>query len=169
MSRRSGSLVIPPLKDPKLAFRKKKDKTVGESSNNLQSNNFESFEKTHEKKAVDHEPETPKFETKSEPKPEVVMPDITDMMTEEYKKRMRDNTGSGLVQPTIPAAANFKLKGHILAQLKDIPFYKKDHKDDYKHIDEVNEIADYFKIPNVPREKVQLRMLPITFKGAAKD
>lgn len=82
---------------------------------------------------------------------------------------MSDDIGPVLVQPTIPKAANFELNRHILAQLKDIPFYRKDHEDDYKHIDEVNDIFDYFNIPNIPREMMLLRMLPVTFKGASKD
>ena len=74
-----------------------------------------------------------------------------------------------LFNPAIRATTNFELKGHILAQLKDIPFYGKDHKDTYKHIDEVNEIAEYFNIPNVPRKTVQLMMLPVAFKGTTND
>ena len=97
------------------------------------------------------------------------MANIDDITMGEYKKRMRNDIGPGLVQTTIPATATFELKGNILAQLKDMPFYGKDHEDAYKHIDEVNDIADYFNIPNVPRETVLLRMLPVTFKGATKD
>ena len=51
----------------------------------------------------------------------------------------------------------------------DIPFYGKDHEEAYKHIDEVNDVADYFKISNIPRKTVLLRMLPVTLKGATKD
>ncbi|XP_023748419.1 uncharacterized protein LOC111896683 [Lactuca sativa] len=87
----------------------------------------------------------------------------------EWKKRIRDDTGPGLVQSVIPATTTFKHKGHILAQLKEISFYGKDHEDVYKHLEEVNDIADYFNFPNVARDTVLLRMLPITFKGAAKD
>ena len=78
------------------------------------------------------------------------MADIAYISMEAYKKRIRVDTGPGLVQPEILATTNFELKGHILVQLKDIPFYEKDHEDAYKHIDEVNDIANYFKIPNVP-------------------
>lgn len=51
------------------------------------------------------------------------MADIADMTMETYKKRICEDTGPGLVQPKIPATANFKLKGHILFALKDISFY----------------------------------------------
>ncbi|XP_023741082.1 uncharacterized protein LOC111889173 [Lactuca sativa] len=97
------------------------------------------------------------------------MANIADLSMEAYKKRVRDDTGLGLMQPTIPATATFELKGHILTALKEVPFPGKDHEDAYKHLDEVNEIAGYFNIPNVPRETVLLRILPVTFKGAAKD
>ena len=53
--------------------------------------------------------------------------------------------------------------------LNGILFYRKYHEDAYKNIDEVNDVVDYFNISNVPRETVLLRMLPVTFKGAAKD
>lgn len=71
--------------------------------------------------------------------------------------------------PAIPATTTFELKGPILSGLKEVPFYGKDHEDAYKHLDKVNDIADYFHILNVPREMVLLRMLPVTFKGVAKD
>ena len=79
---------------------------------------------------------------------------------------MCEDTGPGLVQPAIPNIASFELKRHIRAQLKGIPFYGKDHEDAYKHIDEVNDIADYFDIPNIPCETVLLRKLLVTLKGA---
>ncbi|XP_023757312.1 uncharacterized protein LOC111905824 [Lactuca sativa] len=82
---------------------------------------------------------------------------------------MCDDTGPGLVQPTIPATATFELKGHILTQLKEIPFYGKYHEDAYKHMDEVNDVADYIIVPNLPHETQLLRMLPVTFKGATRD
>ena len=132
---------------------KKKDKAIGESSG------FGSFEKTQEDMAADHKLETPKS-----PKLEAEMASITFISMEEYKKRMREDTRPGLVKSTNPATKNFELKGHILARLKDIPVYGIA----YKHIDEVNDIADYFNIPNVPCETVLFRMLPITFKGEAK-
>ena len=88
---------------------------------------------------------------------------------EEYKRRMHDDNIPGLMQPAIPVTFNFKLKWHILSQLKDIPFYGKDHEDAYKHSDEVNDIAYYINIPNVPHETVLLWMLPITFKGVEKN
>ena len=94
---------------------------------------------------------------------------IEEMSMGAYKKRIREDMGLGLVQPAIPATATFELKGHILTALKDIPFFGKDHEDAFKHLDEVNDIADYFNVPNVTRNTVLLRMLPITFKGAAKE
>ena len=60
------------------------------------------------------------------------------------------------MQPAIPATTTFELKRHILIVLKDIPFSGKDHEDAYNHLDEVNDIAGYFNIPNVPRESVLL-------------
>ncbi|XP_052621649.1 uncharacterized protein LOC128127245 [Lactuca sativa] len=97
------------------------------------------------------------------------MANIDEVAMGKWKKRIRDDTGPGLVQPVIPATATFELKGHILAQLKEIPFYGKDHEDAYKHLDEVNDVADYFNVPNVPCETVLLCMLPVTFKGAVND
>ena len=55
------------------------------------------------------------------------MANIADMSTGAYKKRIRDDIGLVLLQPTIPATSTFELKGHILAALKDVPFYGKDH------------------------------------------
>lgn len=97
------------------------------------------------------------------------MADIPDISMETYKKRICDDTEPNLVQPTIPATPTFELKGHILAAIKDIPFSGKEHEDAYKHLDEANDIADYFNIPNVSREMVLLRMISVTFKGPAKD
>ncbi|KAL7595523.1 hypothetical protein Lser_V15G29447 [Lactuca serriola] len=96
------------------------------------------------------------------------MVNIDEMAMGDYKKCIRDDVGSVLVHPTVPANATFELKGHILIALKDIPFYKKDHEDAFKHLDGVNNIADYFNTPNIPRETALLRMLPVTLKGAAK-
>lgn len=78
------------------------------------------------------------------------MANIDEVPIGEWTKRMREDTGPGLVQPAIPATATFELKGHILAQLQEIPFYGKDNEDAYKHLDEVNDVADYFNVPNVP-------------------
>ncbi|XP_023748920.2 uncharacterized protein LOC111897203 [Lactuca sativa] len=68
------------------------------------------------------------------------MTNIADISMGAYKKWIRDNAAPGL-----------------------------DHEDAYKHLDEINDIVDYFNVPNVPREIVLLRMLSVTFKGAAKD
>lgn len=53
--------------------------------------------------------------------------------------------------------------------LKDIPFYGKDHEYAYKNIDEFLDIANYFNVPNVPCKSVLMRMILVTFKGAAKN
>lgn len=96
------------------------------------------------------------------------MANIAEMTMEEYKKWMRDNR-SGLVQPEIPNTTNFELKGHILSILKYIPFYRKVHKDAYRHIDKVNDITNYFNVPNVPPEMVLFGKLLVNFKGEEKD
>lgn len=75
----------------------------------------------------------------------------------------------GLVPPEILAAANFEIKGLILTFFKDISFFGKGHKDAYKNIDEVVEIANYFNMPKVTRNVLLLTMLPISFKVPAKD
>lgn len=103
--------------------------------------------------------------SKTESEPKANMTDIANIMMEAYKRRMHDDTRPGLVQATMPNTPTFVLKGHILAQMKDIPFYGKDHEHAYKHIDEVNGIADYF---NIPCETVLLRIFPIILKGATK-
>lgn len=50
---------------------------------------------------------------------------------------------------------------------KYIPFSGKDHKDAFRHIDEVLDIENYFSVPNVTQEAMLLRMLPVTFTGVA--
>lgn len=96
------------------------------------------------------------------------MVDITTMMIDEYKWRVHNDNGPGLVPPAIPAAINFELKGHILAILKYIPFSGKGYEDAFKHIDEVLEIANYFNVSDVSRDAVLLRMLPLTLVGDEK-
>lgn len=169
MTRGSKTPIVSPLKDPESAFHKKKNKNVGESSNTFESNKFEHFEKTPSKKEVGYE-----LETKNDSEDEIhseldEMANITHMTMEEYKKRMHDDTWSGLVHHKIPIITNFELKGHILFMLIDIPFYGKYHKDAYKCMDKVNYITNYLNVPNVTREMVLLWMLPVTFKGEAKD
>lgn len=117
----------------------------------------------------DIEPEFELHTSEPENEPRNEMMNIEEMSMGAYRKRIWDDVGLGLVQPAIPAIATFELKGHILSALKDIPFYGKDHEDAFKHLDEVNDIVDYFNVPNVNRDIVLLRMLPVTFKGAAKD
>ena len=108
-----------PFKNLKLLFVKKKGKEVGESITSLNEE---------DPKKEDTEYET-KFEEESEQEsePDNTMGDITDIPMGEYKRRMRVDIRPGLVQPAIPATTNFELKGHILTQLKEIPFYGKYH------------------------------------------
>lgn len=138
-------------------IKKKKDKS-------------NSLKKLIPKKESGYDPES-ETDKRSEPGSETksIMTDIHDMKMESYNKRIREDTGPGLVQPTIPATTTFELKGNNHTTQKDIPFSGKDHEDACKHLDEVNDIADYFNISNIPRETVLLRMLPVTFRGAAKD
>ena len=139
---------------------KKRGKTIEEP---------EDLNKIHNDKVEGYESDTPTFGEESNSEQEDNKADIADIPMGDYKKSIRDGTGPGLVQPAIPATANFKLNGHILAQLKDVPFYGKEHEDAYKHIEEVTDIADYFHMQNVSRDTVLLRMLLVTFKGAAKE
>lgn len=53
--------------------------------------------------------------------------------------------------------------------LKEIPFFGKNHKDMYKHIDEVLDIANYFNTPIVTKDTMMIRMLPITLKDTTMD
>ena len=69
------------------------------------------------------------YESDEDDEPNSIMADIADISLETYKKRICDNTGSGLMQPTIPATGTFELKGHILSTLKEIPLTRKDHED----------------------------------------
>lgn len=152
-----------PLKNLKVVFSKKNGKKVGES-------NFSSVaDEDPKKEDIEYEETESEEESGFEDEPANTMANIDEVPMGEWKKRIHDDTGPGPVQPVIPATATFELKGHILAQLKEIPFYGKDHANAYKHLDEVNDVSDYFNVPNVPRETVLLRMLPVTFKGVAKD
>ena len=121
-----------PFKELKSIFGKKKGKSVGESSNQKKDErNIESFEQ-------DPNPQDSEYETKtklklenSKPKdePKNEMENIVDMSMQAYKKRIREGPDPGVVQPAIPATATFKLKGHILSALKDVPFSEKDYED----------------------------------------
>nr|KAJ0205103.1 hypothetical protein LSAT_V11C500241070 [Lactuca sativa] len=158
-----------PFKDLKSVFGKKKGKKVGDSSNQKSvESKIDNFEENPIPKETEYESEY-KEERDLEGKLTNTMANIDEVPMGEWKKRMRDDTGPGLMQPAIPATSNFELKGHILAQLKEIPFYGKDHEDTYKYLDEVNDIADYVNVHNVSHDTVLLCMLPVTFKGAAKD
>ena len=163
----SASSKNSPLKNLKVVFSKKKGKKVGES-------NFSSVvDEDPKKEDTEYETERGESETKEESELEgelaKPMANIDEVPMGEWKKRIRNNTGPGLMQPVILTTATFELKGHILTQLKEILLYGKDHEDAYKHLEEVNDIADYVKFPNVARDTVLLHMLPVTFKGVAKD
>lgn len=123
MSQGSKFPIVPPLEDPKFPFRKKKNKKVGQSSSKFKIENFEIFEKTPDMKGIGYEPET---ETKDKSEDEVKskveeMEDIMRMTIEDYKKRMRDDNGPGLVPLKIPHTTTFELTIQILLMLKDIP------------------------------------------------
>lgn len=60
------------------------------------------------------------------------------------------------------------LRDISLTCLKDIPFFKKDHEDAYKHTYEVLDISGFFNFPNVMRDAIMLIILPITLKDVAK-
>ena len=75
---------------------------------------------------------------------------------EEYKRKMRDDNGLGLVRPEIPATTNIEFMGKILNMLKDIPYIEKDHEDAYMRIKKVLDIRDYFNIPNVIKGTIML-------------
>ena len=186
MTRSSNTHLVPPLEDPesalhkkktplqelKSAFSRKSGKKTGESSSSAKhKSNLEHLDHTpvQTESEYDTEPEFEEHTSEPENEPRNEMAAIEEMSMGAYKKRIRDDMGPGLVQPAIPATATFELKGHILTALKDIPFFGKDHEDAFKHLDKVNDIADYFNVPNVNRNIVLLRMLPITFKGAAKE
>lgn len=168
MTRGSNFLIIPPLEDPESAFHKKKDKKIDESSSTFQSEKFESFEKNHDKKGIRYELET-ESDLEEKIKTEIdEMADITTMTMEEYKRRMCNDNSTGFAPPTIPVVTSFELKGHILLMLKDIPFFGKDHEDAFRHIDKLLDITNYFKVPNVTRDAVLLRMLPVALTRDAK-
>lgn len=94
MTRKPNFPLTPPFEDLESAFHKKKGKLIGESSKKQEDKQFESFEKTSNKKeAGESEPE-------DEPKNNMV--DIAYMTIEVYKRRMHDDNGPGLVQPTCP-------------------------------------------------------------------
>ena len=170
MTRGSKTPILPPLEDLKPAFHKKKGKK-GASSNTFKSEKFELFERTPDKKEIGYDPKTSIEESSDEEeiksKVEEIV-DITRMTMGDYKKRIREEYGPGLVPPEILSKRSFELKGHILSMLKDIPFAEREYEDAFKHIDEVKDIDKYFNVPNVPREVVLLRMLPVIFISETK-
>ena len=161
-----------PLQELKSAFSRKSGKKIGESSSTPKDKSkveeFGPVSNPHESE-YESDPEFKIFASEPKDEQEDEMENIEEMSMGAYKKQIREDVGPSLVQPAILATATFELKGHILTALKDIPFYGKDHEDAFKHLDEVNDISDYFNVPNVNRNTVLLRMLPITFKGAAKE
>lgn len=74
-----------------------------------------------------------------------------------------------LVLPAIPTTTSFELKGDILLMLKDIPFSGKDYEDAFRHLDEGLDNENYFNIPNVSRDVVLLRILPVPFTRDSKS
>lgn len=168
MTRGSQLLIIPPIEELGSALHKKKDKNVDESSSSFHLDKFEIFEKTPNKKGTGYEPGT-ESDLEEEVKSKLEeMVDLVEMMMEEYKRRLHNDNGPGLVPPTIPAATNFELEGQILAMLTYIPFHRKDYEDAFKHIGEGLDIANYFNVPNVSRDVMLLRMLLVTFTRDAK-
>lgn len=155
MTRGSTFSIEPPLDDPESAFQKKKDKKVGESSNKFQSDKVESFNITQDNKGERFKPETnsdSEWDDKRERgESDNTMGDITKMIMKEYRMRIRDDNGSRIMIPKIPATVDFELKGHILNMLKDITFFGKNHEVVYKNIKEVLEIENYFNVPNVSK------------------
>lgn len=155
MTRGSTFSIEPPLDDPKSAFQKKKDKKGDESSNKFQSDKVESFNITQDNKGERFKQETnsdSEWDNKRERgEPGNTMGDITKMIMEEYRMRIRDDNGPSIMIPKIPAIVDFELKGHILNMLKDITFFGKNHDVVYKNIKEVLEIENYFNVPNVSK------------------
>lgn len=88
MTRGSRFPIVPPLEDPKSAFHIKKDKKIGESSRTFQTNNFESFEKTPDKKRIGYELET-ETEDNSEDEIKRVVEEIADISNELLSRSSR--------------------------------------------------------------------------------
>lgn len=80
------------------------------------------------------------------------------MRLEEYAIRTTENIRTRVVRPTIPNNTNFELKGHILHMLRDIPSNGNEDEDAHNHVDEVLEIADYFKVPGFQEDGIMLRI-----------
>ncbi|KAI3740492.1 hypothetical protein L2E82_30941 [Cichorium intybus] len=97
-----------------------------------------------------------------------LMADIANLSLEEYASRTQEETGQGLVRPTIPDGTHFEIKGQFLHLLRETLFTGKDAEDANQHVESVLEIADYFHIPGVTKDAVMLRVFPITLQGAAK-
>ncbi|KAI3752924.1 hypothetical protein L2E82_24966 [Cichorium intybus] len=97
-----------------------------------------------------------------------LMADIANLSLEEYASRTQEETGQGLVRPTIPDGTHFEIKGQFLHLLRETLFTGKDAEDANQHVESILEIADYFHIPGVTKDAVMLRVFPITLQGAAK-
>ncbi|KAI3766148.1 hypothetical protein L2E82_16199 [Cichorium intybus] len=87
-----------------------------------------------------------------------LMADIANLSLEEYASRTQEETGQGLVRPTIPDRTHFEIKGQFLHLLRETLFTGKDAEDANQHVESVLEIADYFHIPGVTKDAVMLRM-----------
>ncbi|KAI3740267.1 hypothetical protein L2E82_30693 [Cichorium intybus] len=86
-----------------------------------------------------------------------LMADIANLSWEEYASRTQEETGQGLVHPTIPDGTHFEIKGQFLHLLRETLFTGKDAEDANQHVESVLEIADYFHIPGVTKDAVMLR------------
>ncbi|KAL7608785.1 hypothetical protein Lser_V15G13163 [Lactuca serriola] len=139
MTRGSNSSLIPPLESPESSFHKNKDKSEEDTPRKLPFKSLKSVFGKKKGKKVGESSNT-KEDTEYETEKEE---SVTDFEESDHEKES-DN-------------------------IMEIPFTEKDYEDAYKHLHEVNDIADYFNITNVPRETVLLRMLHVAFKGDAKD
>jgi len=148
MTRSTSGPLTPPFSDPESAFRKK-----GTSTSTANLSDVE---------VSDSDGETVRDTNTNE------MADIANMTLEEYATRTTNAERTGVVRPTIPNNTNFELKGHILHMLRDIPFNGNADENAHDHVEEVLEIANYFKVPGVAEDAIMLRIFPITMKGAAK-
>lgn len=108
-------------------------------------------------------------EREQESEPEDEMANIVDKTMEEYNLRMQNDNGPNLLPPEISTTSNFEIKwAHPLHACRH-PIFGKDHEDAYKHIDEVLDIENYVSSPNVTKDAVMLRLLPVNIKDSTKD
>lgn len=148
MTRSASGPLTPPFADLESAFRKKGPSTP--------TTNLSDAEVTDSDREAESDTNTNE------------MADIANMTLEEYATMNANADRTGVVCPTIPNNTNFELKGHILHMLRDIPFNGNADENAHDHMEEVLEIADYFKVPGVVEDAIMLRIFLITMKGAAK-